>query len=128
MIVIRTDLLKLIRLRGIAWFGFILFVTKDAPEYVVREEKIHGWQWFGMWMVAGFIMTLFYVFHWPIWIGLIVGYFSRWLWYVVEWAIKSAIAGSNQYANVSFEREAKALRHDPNYLDKMTIYSWMKYI
>ena len=54
-------------------------------------------------------------------------YVPFYLWYVVEWLIK-LFKYDNAYRNISFEREAYANEHDPEYLKCRKKNAWAKYL
>ena len=64
--------------------------------------------------------------HWrqQVEMGIIFFY----LWYLIEWGIRLFKYGKRAYNNISFEREAKANRHNLDYLRTMKPYAWVKYL
>lgn len=104
--------MKIIRNKIIPFKGFIsinlfgiLFVRGDrqlSPR-VINHEEIHTAQ----------IMELLYIFYY--------------IWYLIEWIIRLFMKG-NAYKNISFEREANANEHDPDYLSKRDHYSFIRYM
>ena len=128
MIIIKTNLVHLFNLSGMAWFGWVLFVEKNASPETILEEKIHARQWFEMLPIAVLIQIPFITWGWPIWMGLVLGYWSRWLWYVVEYFIKRKEYGDWAYYWISFEAEAKENKSNPHYLKERKAYAWIKYL
>ena len=55
---------------------------------------------------------------------LIVGFY---LFYFIEWLVRLTRPG-RAYRNISFEREAYAHQHDPNYLLHRRHFAWWKYL
>lgn len=54
----------------------------------------------------------------------VVGFY---LWYLIEWLVRLPLPG-RAYTNISFEREAYAYMHDPNYLLHRPRYAWRKFL
>ncbi len=98
-------------------FGIYVSDPKFIDEYITADdqrllnhEKIH---WRQQWQMLG---IFFY------------------LWYGLEWFIETVAPifqgklPKDAYYKNSFEREAFANQDNLNYLDKLTWYSWRKYI
>ena len=56
---------------------------------------------------------------------LIIPFF---LWYVVEWLLRSVFGTGNAYRNICFEREAYANEKDMSYLSRRKWWSWIEYM
>ena len=50
------------------------------------------------------------------------------VWYVMEWLLRSALSGRNAYRDISFEREAYANERNLDYLCGRKFFQWIKYI
>jgi len=131
MIIIRTNILLLLNLYGIAWFPTFIFVWKEASWVTINEEKIHIVQWVHLAIVAAIVEIAWtQLTDWPIWIGFIVAYFSRWLWYLVEYTVYrlQGLAHYQAYNKISFEREAKDHAWEKDYWKKRPFWGNIKYL
>jgi hypothetical protein len=88
-------------------FG-IMFVRKDKAYHVtentIRHEKIHVAQ----------AREMFWIFFY--------------LWYGVEWLIKSFMHGKDAYYIISFEREAYRNDNKADYLKTRKPFAWLKHL
>ena len=52
------------------------------------------------------------------------------IWYVLEWFVRLVRYrnGKQAYRNISFEREAYAMQHDPDYRHHRPLFAWWKYL
>jgi len=64
--------------------------------------------------------------HWAQQLEMLVIFF--YFWYFVEWIIKILTPPVGAYKDLGFEREAKANRDNPNYLNIRKHFAWWKYI
>lgn len=91
-----------------ALFPFI-FTRKERgtlSDTTINHEKIHGRQQIEM------LLVLFY------------------LWYALEWLIRLMQYRNRKaaYRNISFEREAYANQHNPDYLKSRKLFEFTKYL
>jgi Zn-dependent protease with chaperone function len=129
---ILKDSIKAITL---APFG-IYFKTEKVRKSVrtVNHEKIHWKQQLEMLKLGTFISLIiiglllsFKVF--TLWIPLLMifPFLFFYLWYFIEWIIKS-ITTTDAYRSLSFEREAYDNDDNTEYLETRKRYAWFKHI
>lgn len=102
------------RIRGISLFPFVIIREryKDANSVYINNQKrkllnhetIHFQQQLEM------LILPFYI------------------WYVVEFILKTLWTGKSGYRQLSFEREANEHERDSNYIPQRKRYSWLKYL
>jgi hypothetical protein len=88
-----------INLMGICFVRKGVVITDD----LINHEKIHTAQ------MKELLYIFFYVF------------------YVIEWVLKSFKYGKNSYRNISFEREAYQNDEDFEYLKNRRYFAFLKY-
>lgn len=49
------------------------------------------------------------------------------VWYLVEWIVRTVFGGGNSYRRISFEREAYENQSNMEYLSTRRFWSWMNY-
>lgn len=93
------------RFYAINLFG-ILFAKGPCDRYIINHEKIHTEQMKEL---------------------LAIGFY---LWYVVEWLVKSIRYRScyKGYRNISFEREAYANGHNLSYIPARKRFYFLRYL
>ena len=64
--------------------------------------------------------------HWPQQLEMLIIPF--YIWYFLEWLIKSLISGTSAYRDISFEQEAYAHDMDDEYNKNRKHYAWLKYV
>lgn len=93
---------------AITLFPFIILsnISLKQNYSLINHEKIHLGQ------QAELLVVFFY------------------LWYLAEYLIRLAQFGNHglAYRNISFEREAYFHEADNNYLDRRTLFSFMKFL
>lgn len=104
MIIIHNHLLPFRKYDAINLFG-LLFCHKNVSltAGLIQHERIHTAQMREM---------------------LFIGFY---LWYLLEWLIRLPMKG-RAYTNISFEREAYAHMHEPNYLLHRPLFASWKYL
>lgn len=122
MKIIRNKFIPFPGYKAMNLFG-ILFVRGNAKidEVTMNHESIHSRQFVEL-MVLFAVATVF--IRW--WLPALAP-FAFYVWYVLEWLIRLFMRG-NAYRNISFEREAYANQHDPEYIRNMKWGSWLKYL
>lgn len=84
-------------------FIFIRFGVR-VPANTIDHESIHGRQQLEMLIIPFFI------------------------WYGIEFLIRTIFGKGNAYRNISFEREAYANEDNPDYLKHRPFWAWFKYL
>ncbi|MHA6696281.1 hypothetical protein [Chryseobacterium sp. A301] len=107
MVVVCSILLKNTKINGITLFPFVILRSKQDLEdsVLLNHERIHLRQQLEL------LVVFFY------------------LWYVIEyyyWFYKLK-NGPQAYRRISFEREAYAMEHDREYLQKRKLWSFYKF-
>ncbi len=104
MKIIHNPLIPPKRFTAINLFG-VLFCRKGTSltTDIIQHERIHTRQMLEL---------------------LVVGFY---LWYLLEWLVRIPMK-SRAYTSISFEREAYAHMHDPNYLKHRKPYAWVGYL
>lgn len=87
-------------IEGITLFPFIL-TKKNPNKELIQHEEIHIRQQLQL------LIIFFY------------------LWYVIEWGVKSLILKKDAYRYISFEKEAYCNEKDPSY---RKFFGWIKYL
>lgn len=64
--------------------------------------------------------------HWKQQVEMLIIFF--YLWYLIEFLIKTITTVGHGYENLSFEREAYNNERNLNYLSERKPFSWLKYI
>lgn len=88
----------------LAPFGIYLSKRGLSNEQTIRHEKIHWKQQMEM------LILPFYV------------------WYLVEYLVRSITDRGNAYRSISFEQEAYKKESITNYLSSRKRFAWMKYL
>lgn len=112
---------------AVAWF-VLSKRSEDRTDQTDRNhETIHALQWTEVTMYSGTaLLVLVLLFGWSPW-WLLVAPAVYYVWYVLEWLCK--LPSGNAYRSISFEQEAYANEHDPNYSENRELFSgWMKKI
>lgn len=108
MILVTATLLKNTKIIAITLFPFILLRSRDLRQDVLllNHERIHLRQ------QAELLLIFFYV------------------WYVMEYFLRLLKTRNRflAYKMISFEREAFAHEHDPDYLAKRRFWAFLKYV
>jgi len=100
LLVVRTDLVKLLGISGIMLFPFC-FVKKDAPDRTIRHEKIHLKQALNLLVIPFYLL------------------------YLLEWLRCLILYGKKAYYYICFEQEAYRNEFHLHYEVK---YKWIKYL
>ena len=131
MIIVRNTVIPFQGFIAITLWPFI-FVRRQAwarfTNDVIRHERIHGRQQVEMLAVGAVIATVLALCGAGWWSLLALPLFL-WL-YVLEWLLAIVHYGSSRlaYRAISFEREAYANEHDPDYLKQRKPFAWLRYI
>lgn len=105
--------------------------AQDIPQHVRNHESCHSIQWIEVACVTGILVLLIQLLFGisPLWYLLAAVAF--YIWYGVEWLIKTIIYRSfkTAYKSVSFEQEAYSSEYDCNYIENRPLFTgWIKYI
>lgn len=105
MVIVRNDIIPFKGYKAMALYPLI-FVRKDArmDDTDYNHEYIHLRQQKEM---------LFVFFY---------------LWYVLEWIIKTIHYRRNAYYEISFEREAYTYENMPTYLEHRKHFTWFSFV
>lgn len=103
MIVVKNKLIPFGRFDAMAVWPFI-FVKEEVSDKVINHERIHGRQQVEM------LFALFY------------------LWYGIEWLLRSVFSTGIAYRNISLEREAYLNQRNAEYLKHRKFWAWTKYL
>jgi len=116
-------------------FGIYIRDKWQGNIKVKWHESIHWAQQIEMFFsgigisVIGLILFLLFnvsVFLYPLLI--IFPFLFFYLWYVLEWLIKTVIHFKGAYRDISFEREAYGNEKFVDYLKKRKSFYWMRFI
>lgn len=110
---------------------FICTKIKDSsslPQKVKNHESVHVRQWVEVFIISLLITFIFDIFisFSPWW--YILSILTFYIWYVLEWGIKSIITRKNAYKEISFEREARIAEGDNSYLENSDYLGWIKFL
>lgn len=121
-------------------FGIFMKEKYFPPYYgydtMSNHEKIHWKQQLEM-MVAGAIIALitgiillsFQIFSWWLLLLLLFPFSFFYLWYFIEWIIKTILPPwRSEYCRLGFEREAHLHDNNLDYLKTRKHFFWMKYM
>lgn len=113
----------------VGWFVLSKESEDRIPQGIKNHETIHSMQWAEMTMAMGLVLflivTIFEVDPWWMLVSPLVYY----LWYVLEFCIKSFRFGHRSYKHVSFELEAYENQYDESYVENRHMFcGWMKRI
>lgn len=103
MIIVKNKLIPFDGYKAMTVWPFI-FVRTELGEVDLNHEKIHGRQQIEMLWVVFFI------------------------WYGIEYLLRSIFGGYNPYRKISFEREAYDNDVDLDYLKHRRFWAFLKYI
>lgn len=85
---------------GITLFPFIL-TKKNPSKELIKHEEIH---------IAQQLQLLIIFFY---------------LWYIIEWGVKSILLKKDAYHYISFEKEAYENENNPSY---KKLFGWFKHL
>lgn len=108
-------------------FVFTKYKNKRSmPQGVRNHECIHARQWIEMFFVGWIIMFILQlIFDISTW-WYILPLFSFYIWYILEWALKSLVKQKNAYKDILFEKEARLAESDNSYLENCGYFNWIK--
>jgi hypothetical protein len=106
MKIIYNKILPFLGFVAINLFGIVFARIEHKPltKKTINHEEIHTAQ----------MREMLYVFFY--------------LFYGLEWIIKLFIYGKDSYRNISFEREAYEHDQEYDYLSKINLFAWVKFI
>lgn len=121
-------------------FGMVFSKAKkeDVPQSVIEHERVHIRQWVEMSFVSGLVVLLlillFDISYWWILLSFITFY----AWYIIEWMCKSLWYSimidewtcdlETPYEALSFEREARMVEKDSDYLESRKMFAWLRHL
>lgn len=109
------------------------FIRKDArkfDEYDENHEKIHCYQQIEMLLVMLAGVTFAIPYLGVSWWWLLLAPTMYFIWYMVEYFIRSIIYGDKNegYRNIATEQEAYMNEKNLNYLNERKPFAWLKYL
>lgn len=127
---------------AITLFPFGVFISRgmydarmNQPQqyvYTLNHEAIHWKQQKEMAIIGLSIALLIGIFFvhsgWWLLLVTIIGLFSFYIWYIIEWLIKYLTPPVGAYMDISFEREGYDNRENLDYLDTRKPFAWWKLI
>lgn len=90
---------------------------------LLNHESIHTRQQVEVTVISTFILLLFNIGWWSL-----LGVFTFYILYSLEWIIKSILLGRDAYGYLSFELEAYYNEKSLDYLKKRKPFKWIKYL
>lgn len=121
---------------GITLWPFI-FISLSKDEYIdkygkdeltktIRHESIHLRQQVELLIIGLLIAIIAILFKAYIIAGLSL--FLFYILYLINWIINLFVYGKKAYTNICFEREAYSNAENITYLEKRSLFNWIKYI
>lgn len=99
---------------------------EEMPQSIKNHECVHAKQWVEMfvigWLAVFVLQVLFNASEWL----YLLPFLAFYLWYGLEYLIKSIILRKNAYSEISFEKEARLAESDNNYLENCDYFEWFK--
>ena len=117
---------------AMAMWPFV-FARKDARNLTdedINHESIHCYQQIEMMILSVIIIALLVIFfHISAWFFVVVP-FTFYIWYGVEYAIRSIIYENTRegYRNIAVEQEAYGNEKNLDYLKTRKPFAWIRYI
>lgn len=121
-------------------FGMVFSKAKkeDVSQGVINHECVHIRQWNEMTMLSGIIiLALVLIFGISAWWMLLSGA-TFYVWYVIEWMCKGLWYSimidewtcdlETPYEALSFEREARMVEKDSDYLEDRKMFAWLRHL
>lgn len=111
-----------------AWVCTRFTQQSEMPQSVRNHECTHARQWVEMfvsgWFIVWILQLLFDISPW----WYTISFISFYLWYVLEWGVRSLLTLKNAYNNISFEREARMAEHNETYLENGDYFAWTLFL
>jgi hypothetical protein len=121
-------------------FGMVFCKSdkEDVSQEVLNHEKVHVKQWIEMTMASAFLslvpVFVLGVSYWWVLLSALTFY----VWYAVEWMCKSLWYSvmidewtcdlETPYEALSFEREARMVEKDSDYLENRKMFAWLRHL
>ena len=85
---------------------------------------------FGIYIKEGYLRYKYIInhesIHWAQQMEMLIVFF--YIWYLIEWLLKTIIHGKAGYYYISFEREAFTYDDDLEYLKTRKHFAWIKFL